>query len=377
MKELNSFLNKEECLGLIDLINQNNIPSTVVSQGDEFSVKAKSRTSSTSNLDHSNNLVKSIFQKISNHLGIDALKGENLQGQLYEVGQYFKPHHDFFSGAGYNTHCLNTGNRTHTLMVYLNDDFEGGGTNFRKLNTTVEPKTGKAVIWENIINGETQDNTLHEGMPVLKGKKYIITSWWREGEPGIKKIEPKLKLSKLTEKGFDVVKVPEHTWNIIQDSYQLLKDKNKPEIFAGKQDFIKGDSELISYDHIPHIRNLIHNQLLPIHKEFAGVDIEPSAMYGIRSYLKGSSLVEHTDRIETHHITSTILIDKDLKCGCKNKDNGDDWALDIKSHDGEWYKVYLEPGYMILYESAICPHGRFDHFQGTHYRSFFAHYKII
>ena len=183
-------------------------------------------------------------------------------------------------------------------------------------------------------------------------------------------------IPKLTEKGFDVVKVPEYIWNIIQDSYELLKDKRINEVFEGKDHFIKGDSEIISYDHIPHIRNLIHNQLLPIHREFAGVDIEPSAMYGIRSYLRGASLIEHTDRIETHNIASVILVDKDLKCGCQNKENGDDWPLDIKGHDGEWYKVYLEPGDMLLYESAICPHGRLEHFQGTYYRNFFAHYKI-
>ena len=72
-----------------------------------------------------------------------------------------------------------------------------------------------------------------------------------------------------------------------------------------------------------------------------------------------------------------ILVDKDLRCGCQHKDNGDDWPLDIKGHDGEWYKVYLEPGDMILYESAICPHGRLENFQGTYYRNFFVHYKLV
>ena len=123
MKEIHDFLTQEECDGLIELINKNHVPSTVVSQGDEFSVQDKSRTSSTSNLDHSNPLVKSIHEKISKYLGLDISNGENLQGQLYEPGQYFKPHHDFFSGAAYDMHCLDKGNRTHTLMIYLNDDF--------------------------------------------------------------------------------------------------------------------------------------------------------------------------------------------------------------------------------------------------------------
>ena len=380
MKEIHDFLTQEECDGLIELINKNHVPSTVVSQGDEFSVQDKSRTSSTSNLDHSNTLVKSIHEKISKYLGLDISNGENLQGQLYEPGQYFKPHHDFFTGVAYDKHCLEKGNRTHTLMIYLNDGFEGGGTNFPRMNTVLHPKKGKAVTWQNMINGRTQENTLHEGMPVTSGKKYIITSWWREGKPQsqkIQRVESRPQLSQLTEKGFDVVKVPEDIWSLIQDSYSLLKHKAEPEIFEGKQEFIKGDSELISYDHIPNIRNLIHKQLLPTHRDFAGVNIEPSAMYGIRSYLRGSSLAEHTDRMETHHVSSIILVDKDLRCGCQHKDNGDDWPLDIKGHDGEWYKVYLEPGDMILYESAICPHGRLENFQGTYYRNFFVHYKLV
>ena len=49
------------------------------------------------------------------------------------------------------------------------------------------------------------------------------------------------------------------------------------------------------------------------------VDIEPSYIYGIRSYQKGSRLEEHVDRLETHHISSIIIVDKDLTCGCASK----------------------------------------------------------
>ena len=35
-----------------------------------------------------------------------------------------------------------------------------------------------------------------------------------------------------------------------------------------------------------------------------------------------------------------------IRCGClKNKKpEADDWPLDIQGHDGEWYKVYAQPG---------------------------------
>jgi len=388
MNEIKNFLSKEDCLEVMAMIDLNHQPSSVVEGGYDVSTISKTRTSSTCNLDHNNPTVQRIHSKIANFLGINILKGEHLQGQLYEEGQYFKAHQDFFSGPAYDKHCLASGNRTHTLMIYLNDDFEGGGTNFLNLNTIVKPEQGKAVAWENMSDGECLESAMHEGMPIIKGKKYIITSWWREnvwdgaGDSDSYINKPKVytdksQIPKLTTKGFEVVKCPEDTWKLIQESYELLKDKVEQEHFDGKENFIPtGDSHLLSFDNLPSIRSLIHTQLQPIHEKFCGVKIEPSFIYGIRSYTKGATLASHVDRVETHHISSIIIVDKNLSCGCQSKEFGDDWALDIQDHDGKWHKVYAEPGDMILYESAVCEHGRSDIFEGTYYRNFFVHYTL-
>ena len=388
MNEIKNFLSKEDCLEVMAMIDLNHQPSSVVEGGYDVSTISKTRTSSTCNLDHNNPTVQRIHSKIANFLGINILKGEHLQGQLYEEGQYFKAHQDFFSGPAYDKHCLASGNRTHTLMIYLNDDFEGGGTNFLNLNTIVKPEQGKAVAWENMSDGECLESAMHEGMPIIKGKKYIITSWWREnvwdgaGDSDSYINKPKVytdksQIPKLTTKGFEVVKCPEDTWKLIQESYELLKDKVEQEHFDGKENFIPtGDSHLLSFDNLPSIRSLIHTQLQPIHEKFCGVKIKPSFIYGIRSYTKGATLAPHVDRVETHHISSIIIVDKNLSCGCQSKEFGDDWALDIQDHDGKWHKVYAEPGDMILYESAVCEHGRSDIFEGTYYRNFFVHYTL-
>ena len=154
MNQIKNFLTSSECLELIAMIDDNNQPSSVVEAGEDVSTISLTRTSSTCNLDPSNEIVKKLHEKISNFLGIEISKGEQLQGQLYEEGQYFKPHQDFFTGSAYDKHCLYSGNRTDTFMIYLNEGFEGGGTDFPKLNITVLPETGKAVHWKNMINGE-------------------------------------------------------------------------------------------------------------------------------------------------------------------------------------------------------------------------------
>jgi hypothetical protein len=75
----------------------------------------------------------------------------------------------------------------------------------------------------------------------------------------------------------------------------------------------------------------------------------------------------HTDTLETHHISSIIIVDKKV-----NKD----WPLDIQDHNGNWHKIYAEPGDMILYESAICKHGRTEPFDGEYFRNFYTHYTL-
>ena len=421
MQEIKHFLTPAECEVLIQMIESNNSRSSVVASGDERASITNHRTSSTSNLDMHHPLMKDIHERIALELNLNIEKGEALQGQVYKPGEYFKPHNDFFTGPAYDMHCKASGNRTHTLMIYLNDDYKGGGTHFPTLQKTVEPETGKALWWYNMKDGKVQDQYLHEGVTVDEGKKYVVTSWWREknwdgagdekmylnsikekkveekksyivkaseltkkeSKP-ITEVQPKVftskeQIPKFTELGFSIQKCPAETWNIINDSYNILKDKGVEEVFDGKENIIKGgDTELLSFDALPSIRTLIHKQLLSTHQEWIkNENIEPSFIYGIRSYKKGATLTPHVDRVETHHISSIIIVDKDLACGCSNKPESDDWPLDIQGHDGEWYKVYAQPGDMILYESAVCEHGRKEPFGGTYFRNFYVHYKII
>jgi prolyl 4-hydroxylase len=140
VKEINGFLSKNECQALVEMIEANNVRSSVVVGGTDRSGISETRTSSTSNLAPNDPTVKSIHQKIADNLGLDIKKGEDLQGQKYEVGQFFKEHNDYFSGDAYDKHCLSSGNRTFTFMIYLNDDFDGGGTSFPKLGKIIKPE---------------------------------------------------------------------------------------------------------------------------------------------------------------------------------------------------------------------------------------------
>jgi len=69
--------------------------------------------------------------------------------------------------------------RVYTGLLYLNDNFTGGETEFPRLGIKVKPKAGRLVIWQNIASGSTTPHplSLHAGLPVESGEKYIITFW--------------------------------------------------------------------------------------------------------------------------------------------------------------------------------------------------------
>lgn len=68
-----------------------------------------------------------------------------------------------------------------TLYLYLNDVEEGGGTNFDKLNITVIPKRGRALLWPSVKSEAPRAKdyrTTHQALPVEKGIKYGANAWF-------------------------------------------------------------------------------------------------------------------------------------------------------------------------------------------------------
>lgn len=176
---IRNFLTAETCAELIALIDRENRPSTIA---DDQGI-ALFRTSKTCDLDPASALAQTLDAHIAESLGIDSRLGEPIQGQKYDVGDEFRDHTDYFEPTGFDylTHCGETGQRSWTAMIYLNEPGAGGATRFRRLDKIVTPERGKLVVWANMDRaGKPNDWTLHCGMKVRKGAKYVITKWYRE-----------------------------------------------------------------------------------------------------------------------------------------------------------------------------------------------------
>ena len=179
------FLDDGECRALIDLIDARRRPSTIA---DDRGQDAYFRTSETCDLDSAEPVVAAVDHRIATLLGLPLAAAEPTQGQRYAPGQEFKPHTDTFepTGADFFTHCAETGNRSWTAMIYLNDPEAGGATRFKQIAKTIQPETGMLLAWNNLLpDGRPNPATLHQGMKVRQGTKYIVTKWFRERPFGL------------------------------------------------------------------------------------------------------------------------------------------------------------------------------------------------
>lgn len=169
-----NLLTADECDYVI-----NNIDNFQKSLGFDFETnQAKLTDWRTSSVYHDyNKKFNYIVKKASELSGYPISNIEILQVLKYERNEYYKPHWDYFNFPP--TWVTTTNDRVATMIVYLNDNFTGGLTNFPELNINVIPKKGSALFFRYDYLEEIKKLTLHTGMPVIAGTKYIATVWIR------------------------------------------------------------------------------------------------------------------------------------------------------------------------------------------------------
>jgi hypothetical protein len=73
------------------------------------------------------------------------------------------------------------GQRAATLLVYLNDAFEGGETDFPRAGVRYRGQTGDAILFHNVDEkGAVDPQTLHAGLPPTRGEKWLLSKWMRD-----------------------------------------------------------------------------------------------------------------------------------------------------------------------------------------------------
>lgn len=100
----------------------------------------------------------------------------------YAPGQEYRPHFDFIDpGVAHFARELQTvGQRTTTVLIYLNDDYDGGATAFPRLDWSFKGKAGDALAFWNLTDGRPDPRTLHAGTPTTNGVKWLFSKWVRD-----------------------------------------------------------------------------------------------------------------------------------------------------------------------------------------------------
>lgn len=118
-------------------------------------------------------VIHALCLRLAKASGTDVRQGELLQILRYRPGQEYRPHFDAIGGA--------SNQRILTILVYLNDDYEGGGTRFTTSGVTVTGRKGDALLFRNADdNGRPDANSQHAGEPVKTGEKFLASRWIRQ-----------------------------------------------------------------------------------------------------------------------------------------------------------------------------------------------------
>ncbi len=189
--EIDNVFSSSDCQNIIDLSRDKLSRSTATGVG-----IIKERTSwhtwLSDNIPFVKDFNKRLHQLINlySNTKLDYQNTEKLQVVRYLPSQKYNAHYDvchpdFQKNKERKKHCMddlkiNGSLRYATILVYLNDNFTGGETNFPKLGVSIKPKMGKVLIFYSLNPDMSQLNeSLHAGLPVKTGTKWICNKWYR------------------------------------------------------------------------------------------------------------------------------------------------------------------------------------------------------
>jgi len=185
VSEYPGILTDDLCDYLVNIAAPRLLPSGVVNPITGNPLKTSNRTSSSMNYQLSmyDMVVGHICRRLAALVDLPTSHAEPISVLRYLPGEEYKPHHDYFTADEQGMPQVQdaNGQRTVTVFMYLNKVDEGGETEFPRLSIKVLPEKGKAVAFPNCdAKGQPDPDSLHAGLPVIQGEKWLATLWFRE-----------------------------------------------------------------------------------------------------------------------------------------------------------------------------------------------------
>ena len=141
------------------------------------------RTSSDANHDPilEDLALRLVQRRMATAAGMDLLNAEPLTVLRYQPGEQYRPHRDYLNPGSLQRDRPQAGNRARSICAYLSPVVSGGETDFPLAGVRVAPVPGSAVIFDNLApDGHPDPRSLHAGLPVVEGEKWLATLWLRQ-----------------------------------------------------------------------------------------------------------------------------------------------------------------------------------------------------
>ena len=350
IKILDNILSQTECESLIERYTKDlQTLSTLGTKIDSY------RTADGTWIYTDDELSLKIQKIVSDDCGIPIENQEKIHIVKYEKGGEYKDHHDFFhpNTDYYESTIGNSGQRMYSYLFYLNDNFTGGETNFPTKKIKVTPRIGRMLVWKNVNDDGSLDfESLHSGLPVESGIKYIAIIWVREKQFGAtisnKKIvsqniiTPIIKQKNAKAKHMDLGKI------LTATECEAIAD----EVFDAKinGNFILETDARYYNNSLGGNVNLAWDTLrkyLPKLEKKLRVKLKEANPY-IRIYRNGSTLNPHKDRDGLDWTVSVCLF-SNIKS---------EWPLIVKDENGKLKEYPTKLGYASLVSGNILEHWR-------------------
>lgn len=390
---LENFLSPEEHLALLKFVRGSNgftdalvdQPDGALGATDDAYRRARVATPDAGVVEMFEDRLRSILPHARRETQVSYFRLGTLERQItaHHDGDFFALHNDI--GSPWH----DSSGRRLSFVYYFHEQprrFNGG--QLRLFDHRVND-LGQFEADETFQTIEPADNTivffpsdaLHEVCPVSVpgdpeepgATRFTLTGWFHDADH--RKTPPPLDREmrtalterytpSFTDTGFIKLKTPSAVHRTLRAAYDARSEHQTSEIIdevylpTGAPDFID----------IEDVKGQFALALQSTHEEWSGQELVPTAVYGLRVYRSGQTLLAHTDTLQSHVISSIVHI---------AHETNEPWPLWITDLHGNEHEVVLEEGEMLLYESARCPHARPTPLDGSSYCSLFLHYRPV
>ena len=181
---LERFATADECQWLIGRADGGGLQRAKVYRGSPTAQLAETRTNREMSFTifNADVVVSLIRDRIAAAAGAPVSHFEIAKLLHYSPGEQFALHADFIEAKTPELarELAARGQRATTFLIYLNDGYEGGATQFPRLSWQYRGGGGDALLFSNVdANGDPDYDTIHAGMPPTAGEKWVLSQWVR------------------------------------------------------------------------------------------------------------------------------------------------------------------------------------------------------